>query len=430
MTESSSATALSAPKNRGGIQNSLAAAFAFPIWIGVLIGAASGHWWFFGQGSVAYGDLNWIATWSECLRSAGPLNAIDVCEIAYPLPSVWVGATLGLTPDHVAVVGDVLAIAWAMAATALIWFAVRVGSAFWGLLVAIILCSPPTWLLLQRGNLDIIVWILVMMALLLAWNQRKVSASLVTACAVLLKIFPLGMTLSVLPELWSNWRRALVLGAAPIISGLAVVAGGRYVSDLRPSPVGDAFAAFHSVYLGRVGLLIAQGESVEPTSITVQVLPTALDYILGAVVFLSASILIWLLIVRRSRLVVAPQAAPWFLSALGLILFSYLTGANFDYRLTFLAFVVVGIAVTAGGATGKQQRWLLALGSGFSAATWLSVSNPLPVQILGDGLLWVFLAIGTAIAAQAIVQAKAVREPGTGEQTTLQSANGVEPHQP
>jgi hypothetical protein len=317
-----------------------------------------------------------------------------------------------------------------LAATALIWFAIRIGSAIWGLLVAIILCSPPTWLLLQRGNLDIVVWILVVFALLLAWNQRKVAASLVTACAILLKVFPLGMTLSVLLELRSSWRRALVLGAAPVIAGLAVVAGGRYVSDLRPNPVGDAFAAFHSVYLGRVGLLVMQGESIEPTSITLQILPAALDYVLGGLLFLSASFLIWLLIVRRSRVVLGPRPAGWLVSALGLILFSYLTGANFDYRLTFLAFVVVGLALTAADAAGKQERWLLALGSGFAVVTWLSVSNPLPVQILGDGLLWICLAIGTAIGAQAIVQAKAGREPGTGEQATLQSANSVEPHQP
>jgi hypothetical protein len=430
MTQTSSTAAVRLP---GGVldhRTLLTAAFAFPIWLGVLTGVFTGRWWTFGSGTVAYGDLNWVATWSECLRSAGPLNGVDVCEIAYPLPSVWLGAAVNFDPSDVALVGDILSISWATMATALVWFAIRVGSAVWGLLVTIVLCAPPAWLMLQRGNLDIIVWTLVMVALILAWDQRRISASLVTAFAVLLKIFPLGMTLSLLLVCRSNWRRAIALGAAPVIAGVAVVAGGRYVSDLRPNPVGDAFAAFHSAYLGRVGLLVLQGESVEPTSITVQVPPTAMDYTIGGLGFLSAAFLIWLLIIRCRRLVVTPKAGAWLLSALGLILFSFLTGANFDYRLTFLAFVIVGLCLAAEGAPRRSRQGLLALGSGFAAVAWLSVSNPVPVQLLGDGLLWVCLAAGTAICVQVVLQAKSVGQPMAVNHDGAASADLSKPRQP
>jgi hypothetical protein len=232
----------------------------------------------------------------------------------------------------------------------------------------------------------------------------KFASSLLTATAVALKIFPLGMTVGLLVEMRSSLRRALLLGAAPVLAGLLVIAGGRYVSDLRPNPVGDAFAAFHFPYLGRVGISIVQGADVQPQSITFQIAPNALDYVLGAFIFVLAVAAVWWLALRRRSIALNASGTSFLLSSMGLILFSYLTGANFDYRLTFLVFVLFALALASRDADSRQRRELTALGAGFAAVTWLSVTNPLAVQLVGDALLWICLVFGSAISAQALFQ--------------------------
>lgn len=58
-----------------------------------------------------------------------------------------------------------MAAAWVLAASSLVLAVGRRAGFAWAAVVAASLSSPATWLLLGRGNLDIIVWILTLLAL-------------------------------------------------------------------------------------------------------------------------------------------------------------------------------------------------------------------------------------------------------------------------
>lgn len=380
-----------------------------PLWAATAVGAVTGKWWTFSPGyseESGYEDLRWIARWAECLSAGDYQNLVQDCQIAYPLPSIWIAAKLGFTQQDLIFVGASLAILWALSASLLIiGITNQVGFA-WGALITGSLCAPPTWLLLERGNLDLIVWILTLLTLAALVSGRVAGASLMIALATLLKIFPVGMALGLMLDANRNVRRVALLLLAPALCAIAVVATGRYVSTLRPNPVGDAFASFHGPYLSRVLVLRLQGVDVQPASVTAQVAPATVDYVMGVILFVTAAVVVWLVLFRRVKVASDAKEFSWFLSAIGLILFAYLTGANFDYRLTFLSFVIAGVAIAYRQLPGGPAKGTIAVATlGLAAATWLGVGSPLAVQLFGDGLLWLSLVMVSALAAQVFVVA-------------------------
>ena len=139
-----------------------------PIWAGVILGITTGRWWTFGgmrPEFVGYEDLAWIARWATCISGKDPLQAVSECGIAYPLPGVWLANVFGFRQDHLLFVGTFLALLWAIAVTGLAVGLARRAGLGWSLLMLAALAAPPSWLLLERGNLDIVVWILVLLSL-------------------------------------------------------------------------------------------------------------------------------------------------------------------------------------------------------------------------------------------------------------------------
>ena len=376
-----------------------------PVWTGVILGIITGRWWTFGgerPAFIGYEDLAWIARWATCMADTGPLQAVGECGIAYPLPGVWIAYTLGFNQDHLLVVGGLLATLWAVAVTGLALGVTRRAGLGWSMLMLVSLVAPPSWLLLERGNLDIVVWILVLLSLWAMISGREWWASVSAAGSILLKIFPVGITLAFLVDLRTRTIRTLLLLLVPFICAVAVVAGGRYVSDLRPNPVGDAFGAFHLPYLARIAALRLSGEVLQPESITVQVPPTPWDYLLGALVFGLAVSVGWWFFFRKWGANAQPGTVQWTVGSTGVLLSSYLTGANFDYRLTFVALAVVGVAFVRTDAERGGQRLPLAwlMGALLTVSCWLGVATPLVAQVVGDVVLWVALVLITALGAQ------------------------------
>lgn len=380
-----------------------------PLLGATMFGAVTGRWWTFSPGyseATGYEDLRWMARWAECLNAGAYQELIRDCDIAYPLPSVWLAAKLQFTQQDLVLVGAVLAVIWALAASFLILSITKRAGFAWGALVAASLCAPPTWLLLERGNLDLVVWILTLLALGALLKRRDGAASTLIALATLLKIFPSGLSLGLVLAARLNLRRVALLLLAPTLSAIAVVSTGRYVSSLRPNPVGDAFAGFHGPYLVRVTLLRWQGMEVTPSSVTTQVIPATVDYALGIGVFLLGTAIVWYAIFRKVHVDPEGNEFPWLMSALGLILFAYLTGANFDYRLTFFSFVVAGIAIAYPRLQAGTARRCIAVATvGLAVSTWLSVGNPLAIQLLGDGVIWLSLITVSALVIQVVIVA-------------------------
>jgi hypothetical protein len=402
--------------------------YLVPLWVGVIIGTVSGRWWVYNDGSgntPPFGDLRWVASWSSCVSRGDYTDAVVDCRIAYPLPSIWVGSLVGFDESDIAWAGILVALVWGVAASCLICSSTWRFGAGWGFFIALSLVGPPTWLLLERANLDALVWPVVLVALVLGtssgWKQWAGSVGVVMA--TLMKVFPVGLAAMYLTDLKKKTGRTILLMLAPGLAIAGMAWSSRYVSELRPAPVGDAFGAFHPTYLLRVLLLRLGGTDVSPAAITSQIPVTTLDYVLGVLLFLTGAA-VWAFLLRRVP--GPPSLGPlsWLLGATGLLLFAYLTGSNFDYRLTFVSMAIVGIAAISHGSATPIGRGILAfLGVALALAPWLSTSMSLAVQVGGDLVLWLALSGTTGLTVVLLVRHWAELNAGTPAETLKSSTS-------
>lgn len=365
------------------------------LWVGIARGVNTGSWWFFESSDAAYlpyGDLRWIARWSECVQLNGFAASVDSCQIAYPLPAVWLFAALGFDQTNVSLTGHLVAVAWGMGATVFVlWTGIRLGP--WrGAAIAGMLVAPPTWLLLERANLDAMIWLLVLAFAFLVLANRMALASVVLGAATLLKLYPVGGIAAFAPGVKNRKWLVLPLMALPSLAFLANLLAGLYVQERRPAPIGNAFGAFHVPYLVRALWTKIMGGNVDFIGVT-QALPvTGQDLVLGLLAFLVLSGLAYL-VWSQWHLALQSQSSVSLLSGtVGIVDFSYVSGANFDYRLTFLSFVVLALWLLSANVRGGQfGKSVVVIGISCAILPWLGTPWILPVQALGD--IWVLIVL-------------------------------------
>lgn len=375
---------------------------AGPLALLVLVAAALAAWPTL-RGAVGIGrfpppfaDLAQVTATAACpAPDAGTIgsSACDPYGRPYNYPAVWraVLHPLGVGPAATPVLGAVLvAVALAALGAVLTRLPPR-GRARWG--VAATVLSPPLWLLLVRGNTDLLVLALVAVTVLLA--EVDAAPAVLVAVAAVAKITGLGAVAGRLRD-----RRQLGLAAVGGVVALATVAAD--LGALRaatPSRVTSSFGA---------GVLPAALRSGVDADVS------AADQLLGvAVVLAGAGVLLALAPVRArlSSLADALDAHPTARAATGsgagLLLVAFLATTSYDYRLAPLVLLVAGLgAVGDAPGAGGARRWLLAL---TVATCW--ASYPLrDVQPVGDVLAAV-LAAGAA-ALTAVLVRRALARPG------------------
>ena len=262
-------------------------------------------------------------------------------------------------------------------ATAVIWF--------------LAVLSPPTTLLLERGNIDALIFFLVGFAVILASRRHLVASGILLGLGTALKLFPAGGLAGIV----NRHRPSAVIGFG-ITAAIGIALTIRDILDIgqsTPQPIGNAFGA---------GLLLM------PIWNTLH-LPAygILPRLLGLVFFVLITAG-WLLLIARSRhkaltslrsLVQEAQVDPLIWAPLaiggGVFLAAYVAGTNFDYRLVFLIPVVTAfLALHMNGVPGS-----LGLSLAFLAPLWLSYAMPDRIQQAMDAILLVQVPFLAAIIA-------------------------------
>ena len=258
--------------------------------------------------------------------------------------------------------------------------------------------SPPVLLLLERGNSDIfVIALLAVAATLISLEKRGLWfwAAGILVFATQVKLFPVGGFLGLLGP--GNRQKILTILAILFSATLVLVNFTEWflVVERTPSPTLDGFGAavlphFLSASLG-----------FEFGGLALRAIGFALTL---------ATVLAILLMTKRSRstrtglfvsqivngLASDRRARALFISGAGPLVFVYLVGSSWDYRLTLIGLPV--LAVLRLRHSEKLQSPGFALGA--VGSMWLSYNVAPFAQIAGDIFLLVLVSVILLILAR------------------------------
>ncbi len=218
--------------------------------------------------------------------------------------------------------------------------------------LALVALSPATWLALERGNTDLIIFGLVALSILVPWRHRTVLLGL----AAILKIYPLAATVM-------RVIRERTLASFGILMAVIVYMIAIY-RDLMQISETTEVAGFLSFGIKSVTLLFA--DSTYPFT-------AGVNYALFAAGTVVALIL-GVKFPHRDKLSTYEEESTLLVGTM--LLFCFVTASNWDYRLIFtLLLVPYFLRPTAGGE--RVIGW-------FAVAMILLASNYTPLMSLED----------------------------------------------
>ena len=337
-------------------------------------------------GGQKYADLRYLTatadcyrtdpTWSLMSRTCDPLGR----ENNYPSPWVSIYALLGASYSNTVNIAIGYMFAFAVSCGLVLWTATAGESMRWTgfvptLAVAV---APPTWLALERGSNEVVIFSVVVVALVaLVHNWRWVSAVLLSL-ATILKFFPVGAALAFLRG-WPKGKWSLIMFMVLTATGLFAIASELSIITARtPQPTESAFGAAQIFRYAQV--------------------PGA--RIWGFLLFL-ATLIALVIAVRSTKSLTLRNSVRLIRQTLhedsvaaNLLLFggaplltAYILGSNYDYRLIFLIPVVAGVSRLAP----SRARTLMILVA--VLLPYLGFVAPNFLQTFGDLLMVPFMAL-------------------------------------
>jgi hypothetical protein len=142
-----------------------------------------------------FADLRMITATADCVRRGGWTISSETCDVfgrPYNYPTIWAKtfAFFGLGTKSTELIGFIFGILLIATFSALVYNLVRKNCSMSQLLIVFLSSvSPPVLLLLERGNSDIVVLFLIVIAALKFEKNPKLSA-VISAFAIGLKLFP------------------------------------------------------------------------------------------------------------------------------------------------------------------------------------------------------------------------------------------------
>lgn len=309
----------------------------------VLLLALGGHhaWWRLGVPASPYSflDLRSVTSGWDCTRRGIAVLAMNPCDPNLRpanYPSIWMApSVLGLGVGSTDVLGVLIAIAFFAAAVAVLPAGARTLDA---VAYGVALCSPAVMLGVERGNVDILVFAIVALAVLVyRRGQRSLASHALILFAAVLKLYPIFAV----GWLIRRWSRRAALGLVAVVAAFVVYALailGEIRTIQRVTPEMDTYSYGIRIF---VQWLAAGGDSVAR-----RIGAGSIDrYRLGFWSLGLAVLTVRLLLLARRRLraqlgeIPGPAAQrdlDLFVAGAGIYVASYALFRSFDYRLAFL----------------------------------------------------------------------------------------------
>jgi hypothetical protein len=373
------------------------------------------RWGDISNGSYLFGDFAWLSSWStECSVNVGFPHFFSVySQIDSTCPGFNYGTTLLILLSIFPIAWETYIVAaitvGLIAVFALGYFlASAYRLTFWQkALVSLAFFSPGTYLLFERGNLDLVIFLLIVLAAALLGKGGFLSGFFVIIFATLLKFYTLPLVLLV-ALLSKNSRERFITTVFTLLTFTWVLI------DFNRGP---GLPEYGTVQFGYPVL----GHYFEWLNISVQPLPTLIGFL--------APWLVWVLLVLLER-----RAGKGFQTTLTQSISNlqndyaflltavafcamFFVGLSFDYRLVFLALAGVGLILKSSFSRKiKVALWgslFIALwGSGAIGGKFMFIPESIKPVLVGGfqlaGDLAVFLWVGMLLYVGALVMARKV----------------------
>jgi hypothetical protein len=376
--------------------NHLSVAWIIPGLTSLLVGFFcwfSSRWDLLGVpvGDRHFGDLRVVTTASECagLDPSWSIASIP-CEplvAIYNYPSIW-AQTLGrfsVNASHTELIAALFIIIFSISLAYLSYATQRRGAS-WVALTVLTICgiSPAALLAFERGNIDVLVYGIVVLGLALAAQGAMRTSGLTLGLATGLKLFPIGSVCSLLID---RPIKKLPLLAFSLVGGIGLILALRdlpLISSRTPLLDGAAFGAAELPLLisNRLGLgfspNVTRAVGLLLLLVTVAVLALVLRKMPNRFLDHAAHSTV-------ARLRADRTASLFVLGGGGAFTIAYIAGPSFDYRLIFLIPCIAGF-LRLNSKHGNACALLLTVQLILSYSTFVGAA-----QYISDGMLLLIL---------------------------------------
>ena len=347
----------------------LVALFLFPWLVNVVQpGSYQKIWLFFGVGSLdqTFGDLRVILAGWEAIRDGlNPYlsNPTDPWERLYNYPPIWLyGAATGFGQEATNAIGTVFLALFLLTIGVLSKRLPRQFLPYW----LLVLMSPPALLAMERGNIDLVVFSLVFLAL--PYSRLRFPAVALAACMKIFPLFALPMA-----RVGNRWKAALVTLSAVMFYLLWEREKIALALKATPTPIMYAFGG--RVIFLRAGVVLHERFGIDISQTTVM----ASFWLLLLIVSLGVAALAF-----RGKQEEQPDL--YFLAGAGVFLGSFIFNANWNYRLIFLLPMIPYIT---GLANKPRQQGLVLI----ALKMWMDRFQDFRLILLADDLVgWITYA--------------------------------------
>jgi hypothetical protein len=313
----------------------------------------------------AYGDLRYYLVWLDCVRAGAPTD--QPCSLGSPIPWAYPTAWLMVAHTGLSVRQTIPSAAFLyIGLIAMAAYLCAPGSVSEVFYDALFLVSPPFVLALERCNMDILIFLLLGLAVVLASRRAVMAAFGLVWVAAFLKIYP-GVT-------WLAFIRkkrdviAVGIGVATLAVYVeAVRAQLRFLYTILPQSEWESF--------GSPELFLILAKKLETMGHPVRLLHSVIPVFVAAVFSIVVAILALTFVRRRIDMDLEPldDISQHAFTVGGLVYCAcWPLGMNFNYRFIFLAMTLP----QAWTWVSARFRWRWAYGAYLLAAltmAWLAL---------------------------------------------------------
>jgi len=283
--------------------------------------------------SPSFLDLRSVTTAWVCARrgiAVLPANPCDPLRRPANYPTIWLlPSHLGLGPSSTVALGILTAVLFFLAALAVLPQGAGFGL---GCIYGVALCSPAVMLGIDRGNVDLLVFGVVVVGVLALRWRPKIVAPLLMLFAAVLKLFPIAASIVLLR---SSDRRArfafvgVIVGFA--VYALATLGTIREIAHVLPQT---------TIYSYGIKPFGAWARNVFGTYHVH--LPNVAWDVLAIGMVILAGLLAQTRVARRLSIEERDRSADFdfFVAGAAVYVATFLLIQSFDYRLVFLLLVV------------------------------------------------------------------------------------------
>ena len=312
-------------------------------------------------GDRSFADLRSVTSAWDCVRKGiqpFPNNPCDPFHRPYNYPRIWAQlGRVGLGQGDTVPLGIAIAVVFFAAALAVtgplkLWEGAVYGAA---------LIAPATMLGVERGNVDLLLFALIVLGLVLVRRNAWAGAAPIVLAGIL-KYYP-AFAGVVLVRVRRRWHAAIASAVILVAYAVATIDDIRTLRHVVPRVVVNSYGAgvvVEALRLAGVGWAQSAAE---------------VRYVRLGVIALGLLLGLAFLLLGRAGGTLDERRLDAFWAGAAIYIATYVFENNFDYRLVFLLLCVPQLcAWTRNG--GSPAPWPAAALAALVATLWLSSSQP------------------------------------------------------